>query len=481
MKDSNTVQTQAMRDALRQIHSIVGEAGWVTGEAQAPFLKEWRGRYHGVAAAVVCPSSTDEVSAVLQLCHEANISVVPQSGNTGLCGGAAPDTTGSQLLLSLRRMRNIRELAPDNYTMTVEAGCILTDLQQAAREAGRLFPLSLASEGSCMIGGNLATNAGGTNVLRYGNARDLTLGLEVVLADGRIWNGLTALRKDNSSFDLRDLFVGSEGTLGIITAAVLKLFPLPRQTATALLAMNSVTQAVNLLGRLREASGDTLTSCELMSHISYRMAVDHVPGCADPFDLAHAWYLLVEASTAEPGNHLREHLETALGEALEAELLNDAVLADSLAQTAELWKIRESIPDGQVRAGASIKHDISVPVSRIPDFLREATPLTEALTPGVRICAFGHVGDGNLHYNLSQPPDMEPQAFMAREADCNRIVYKLVLDMGGSIAAEHGVGRLKVEELERHKSPVELNLMRQIKLALDPKGILNPGKVLRKR
>lgn len=479
MKDMNPIKTQAVQDALRQIRELVGEAGWITGEAQAPLLKEWRGRYHGVAAAVICPTSTEEVAAVLRMCHKAGLSVVPQSGNTGLCGGAAPDASGTQILLNLRRMRRIRELDPDNYTMTAEAGCILADLQQAAREASRLFPLSLASEGSCMIGGNLATNAGGTNVLRYGNARDLTLGVEVVLADGRIWNGLSSLRKDNSGFDLRDLFVGSEGTLGIITAAVLKLFPTPRQTATALLAMDSAEQAVMLLGRLREASGDTLTGCELMSCNSFRMAVEHVAGCTDPFDAPHCWYMLVEASTAEAGNHLREHLETALGDAHGTDLLSDAVLAESLQQAAALWKIRESIPEAQVHAGASIKHDISVPVSRIPDFLRVTTPRIEAAVPGVRVCAFGHVGDGNLHYNLSQPLDAEPKAFMAREADCNRIVYERVLGMGGSIAAEHGVGQRRVEELEQYKSPVELALMRQVKQALDPTGILNPGKVIR--
>ncbi|MEX0729579.1 MAG: FAD-binding oxidoreductase [Aquisalimonadaceae bacterium] len=480
MKDTNPSQTQASHDALHQIHKVVGDAGWITGDAQAPFLQEWRGRYHGAAAAVVCPASTEEVAAVLRICNDAGINVVPQSGNTGLCGGAAPDASGTQLLLSLRRLRRIRELDTANFTMTVEAGCILAELQRAAREADRLFPLSLAAEGSCMIGGNLATNAGGTNVLRYGNARDLTLGLEVVLADGRVWNGLSGLRKDNSRYDLRDLFVGSEGTLGIITAAVLKLFPLPRQTATALLAMDTAEQTLQLLGLLREASGDMLTGCELMSRNSFMMAVDHVPGCADPFDEPHPWYLLVEVSTPAKGEDLRENLETALGEALERELLRDAVLADSLDRAAALWKIRESIPEGQVRAGAGIKHDVSVPVARVPDFLREATPRIEAAVPGARVCAFGHVGDGNLHYNLSQPVDMEPKTFMAREADCNRIVYDLVHGMGGSIAAEHGVGQLKVEDLEHYKDPLELELMRRVKQALDPKAILNPGKIIRK-
>jgi len=474
-----TPRTQALRDVLPQIHNVVGDAGWIQGGDQAPFLKEWRGRFHGRAAAVVCPADTEQVAAVVRLCFAAGVAVVTQSGNTGLCGGAAPDESGSQVLLSLKRLRRIRELDADNFTMTVEAGCILADVQQAALDAGRLFPLSLAAEGSCMIGGNLGTNAGGTNVLRYGNARDLTLGLEVVLADGRIWNGLTGLRKDNSRYDLRNLFVGSEGTLGIITAAVLKLFPVPRQTATALLAMDSPEQAVALLGRLREASGDTLSGCELMSRMSYTMATEHIPGCADPLEQPHPWYLLVEVSSAEAGGHLRESLEAALGQALEDGLLRDAVMAGSLEQAAALWRIRESIPAGQTRSGASIKHDVSVPVSRIPDLLRQATPRLEALVPGVRVCPFGHVGDGNLHFNLSQPLNAGAEDFMAREPDCNRIIHELVDGMGGSIAAEHGVGQLKVEQLERYKSPVELELMRRVKNALDPTGILNPGKVVR--
>lgn len=470
---------QARQRALQELRACLEPQAWIDGEEQRPFLREWRGRYHGRAAAVLCPQCTRDVALILQHCHAAGIGVIPQSGNTGLVGGAAPDASGEQLILSLRRMNRIRAVDADNGTLTAEAGCVLADLQAAAEQAGRLFPLSLASEGSCQIGGNLATNAGGTNVLRYGNARELTLGLEVVLADGRIWNGLRALRKDNSGFDLRDLFIGSEGTLGVITAAVLKLYPRPRTTTTTLLAMTTPAQAVQLLCRLQEACGDALTGCELMSRTSLEMALDQVAGCRDPFDRPHPWYLLAEANSPGTGPALRQAMESVLGEALEAATIRDAVFADSLAQRAALWRLRESIPEGQVRHGASIKHDISVPVSHIPEFLEGATPALEALIPGLRVCAFGHVGDGNLHFNLSQPVDAGRDAFMAREEECNQLVFDLVETLGGSIAAEHGVGQLRLDALDRYKSRVELDLMRSIKQALDPRGILNPGKVVK--
>lgn len=471
--------TDAVDTALARVRAIVGEAGWLAGDTRAPLLREWRGLYRSVPVAVVAPASTAEVAQVLALCSEAGIAVVPQSGNTGLCGGAACDTSGTQLLLSLRRMRRVREIDTANETMTAEAGCILTDLQRAAEDVDRLFPLSLAAEGSCMLGGNLATNAGGTNVLRYGNARDLCLGLEVVLADGRIWNGLSGLRKDNSRYDLKDLFIGAEGTLGVITAAVLRLFPRPRQTQTALVALDSPAAAVALLPALRECSGDTLTGCELMSRTSLATAIDHVDGCRDPFETIYPWYLLVELSTPRPGDELRASLENALGDALESGRALDAVVAESVQQGRALWHLRESIPEGQRHDGASIKHDISVAVSRLPAFLEQATARIEAAIPDVRVCPFGHLGDGNIHFNLSQPRDADPGAFLARWEECNRIVHDVVAAMGGSIAAEHGVGQLKVEELERLKDPVELELMRSIKTALDPRGIMNPGKVLR--
>ncbi|MFV8834390.1 FAD-binding oxidoreductase [Aquisalimonas sp.] len=471
--------THSTQEALERIRATVGTAGWIDGDAREPYLREWRGLYKGRAAAVVAPASTREVSAVMALCHQAGIGVVPQSGNTGLCGGAAPDASGTQIILSLRRMRHIRDMDAANDTLTAEAGCILADLQRIAADADRLFPLSLAAEGSCMLGGNLGTNAGGTNVLRYGNARDLCLGLEVVLADGRIWNGLSGLRKDNSRYDLKDLFIGSEGTLGIITAAVLRLYPRPRQVQTALLALPSSEAAVELLPALREAGGDTLTACELMSRTSLAMALTHMPGCRDPFDAAHPWYLLVELSTPQFGDALRDALQACLEREMEQGRVVDGVIAESLDQAHALWRLRESIPEGQTREGASIKHDVSVAVSRVPAFLAQATAQIEAAIPGIRVCPFGHIGDGNIHFNLSQPEGADPDAFPAQWNDCNRIVHDVVAAMGGSIAAEHGVGQLKVAELERLKDPVELDLMRQIKAALDPTGIMNPGKVVR--
>lgn len=463
---------------LDELRSIVGNAGWPEGDARNPFLREWRGLYHGRAAAVVAPGSTEEVAAVMAACSRAGAAVVPQSGNTGLCGGAAPDPSGEQVLLSLHRMRRIRSLDTDNDTMTVEAGCVLADVQGAAAAADRLFPLSLAAEGSCMIGGNLATNAGGINVLRYGNARALCLGLEVVLPDGRIWNGLRGLRKDNSGYDLRDLFIGSDGTLGLITAAVLRLFPRPRQTATALLAIQDPETAVALLETLRRDSGDSLTACELMSHTSLAMAVAHVRGCRDPFAEPHPWYLLVELTTPQDGDGLGATLEAALEHAFEAGQVRDAVIAQSLDERRRLWHLRESIPEGQSREGASIKHDIAVPVSRIPAFLARATERVTAALPGVRPCPFGHLGDGNIHFNLSQPPGADRQAFLDQWQACSRLVHDTVTEFHGSIAAEHGVGQLKREELQRLKDPVELALMRDLKRALDPQGILNPGKVV---
>ncbi|MDN3516906.1 FAD-binding oxidoreductase [Aquisalimonas lutea] len=470
---------RAHADALARLHDVVGDGGWIAGEARSPYLREWRGLYRGEAAAVLAPASTDEVARVMAICHAAGIGVVPQSGNTGLCGGAAPDAAGTQVLLSMRRMRRIRAVDTRDDTLTAEAGCILADVQRAAAGVDRLFPLSLAAEGSCMLGGNLATNAGGINVLRYGNARDLCLGLEVVLADGRVWHGLSGLRKDNSRYDLRDLFIGSEGTLGIITAAVLRLFPRPQQAVTALLALDDPEAATRLLPILRQASGDTVTACEIMSRTSLSMATDNVPGCRDPFAEAHPWYLLVELTTPRAGDDLRTALEAMLATELEAGRLRDAVLAESLEQARALWHLRESIPEGQTRDGASIKHDISVAVARVPEFLQQATARVEALVPGVRVCPFGHLGDGNIHFNLSQPPDMPAEAFRARWDECNRVVHDVVTAMNGSIAAEHGVGQLKVAELERLKDPVELELMRGVKGALDPRGILNPGKVLR--
>ncbi len=474
MRDS---RQQARQRTLTALREELGDQVWVADNDREPFLREWRGRYHGNAAAVLCPGRTDQVALILQRCHQAGIAVVPQGGNTGLVGGAAPDASGEQIILSLCRMNRIRELDTENQTLTAEAGCVLADLQAAAADADCLFPLSLASEGSCQIGGNLASNAGGTNVLHYGNARELTLGLEVVLADGRVWQGLKALRKDNSGYSLKDLFIGSEGTLGIITAAVLRLFPAIRHRATSLLAIASPEHAITLLPLLREHGGDQLTACELMSRNSLLMATEHVAGCRDPFDAPHPWYLLVELSSS--GNTApTDLLTTALADANDRLLLRDAVLAQSLEQASALWRLRESIPEGQVRHGASIKHDISLPVSRLPAFLKQASQALEAQIPGIRLCPFGHVGDGNLHYNLSQPTGMDRAAFMDHEPDCNRLVFDLVHTLGGSIAAEHGVGQLRRQSLLEYKDPVELELMNAVKQALDPQGLLNPGKVI---
>lgn len=464
--------------ALSRIRELVGPRGWIEAHHDlAPLLEESRGRYRGVARAAVLPADTATLAAVVEICQQAGIPLVPQGGNTGHCGGASPDDERA-LILGLSRMNRVRELDPVNYTMTVEAGCVLADIQRAARDANRLFPLSLGAEGSCQIGGNLATNAGGINVLRYGNARDLTLGLEVVLADGRVWDGLNALRKNNTGYDLRDLFVGSEGTLGIISAAVLKLFPLPADTQTAMVAVGSPIQATRLLARARETAADLLTSFELLSRQSLAMTVRHIAGCRDPFPEPHPWYVLMVLSGGHQPGALRGTMEHLLADALDGDLVTDAVLAQTEAQAQDFWRIREHIPEAQKHEGASIKHDVSVPVARVADFLRRADQIVDELIPGIRPCAFGHLGDGNVHYNLSQPPDMDRQAFLDEAGRCNGAVHDLVAELRGSFSAEHGIGKLKLGEMLQYKSAVELELMRKIKAAFDPTGILNPGKVL---
>lgn len=462
---------------LRRLETIVGAHGLVTeAEGMAGYLREWRGRFESAALAVVRPAETDEVAAVVAACAEAGVAVVPQGGNTGLVGGAV--AREDQIVLSLERMTAVRAVDTDNDTITVEAGCILADVQRAADRAGRLFPLSLAAEGSARIGGNLATNAGGVNVLRYGNVRDLTLGLEVVLADGRVWNGLSGLRKDNAGYDLKQWFIGSEGTLGIITAAVLKLFPRPAQRETAFVAIPGPAEAVRLLGDLRRASGDNVVACELLPRLAVELACRHIPGCRDPLDGASPWYLLVALASPAEGEWLAAALERVLAAGHEAGRLTDAAVAASLEQAAAFWRVRESVPEAQSREGASIKHDVSVPVSALPAFVAEATAAIEAAIPGVRVCPFGHVGDGNLHFNLCQPEDAAPDAFLARWDEANRIVHDIVARMGGSFAAEHGIGRLKPDALTRYADPAKLELMHAIKAALDPQGILNPGAVV---
>lgn len=473
------MQPSLSRKLASELQALIGVANvFVEPADMAPFLQEWRGYFKCRAAAVVCPGNTAEVAAVVKHCGQVGIGIVPQGGNTGLVGGAAAQSAQQHIILSLRRMRRVRALDTDNDSITAEAGCVLAQLQQAAADADRLLPLSLAAEGSCQIGGNLATNAGGVNVLRYGSVRALCLGLEVVLADGRIWRALGGLRKDNSGYDLKQLFIGSEGSLGIITAATLKLFPQPRQCTTAFIALGDAESAIVLLTELRRETGDNLIACELIPRLAVELTGRHIEHCRDPFEQPYPWYLLVEAATPASGNWLRTALESTLAQALENNQAQDAVIAESLQHAQDLWRIREHIPAAQVREGKSIKHDISVTVARIPELLARTTAAVEAAVPGVRPCAFGHVGDGNLHFNLSAPEFMDGDEFMAQAAKLNRIVYDIVAAMGGSFSAEHGVGRLKVDELTRYKSAEAIWLMRQVKQALDVNGVMNPGAVV---
>ncbi len=467
-------------DALKQrlVEALGNKAVVSETEAMAPFLAEQRGRYQGVAPFVVRPASTAEVATAVRLCAEAGVPVVPQGGNTGLVAGGIPFAEDGAVLLSLGRLNRIREVNATDYSITVEAGCILQQVQEAAERADRLFPLSLGAEGSCQIGGNLSTNAGGVHVLRYGNARDLVLGLEVVLPDGRIWDGLRALRKDNTGYALKHLFVGAEGTLGIITAACLKLFPRPAETAVAFVAVRDPAAAVELLGRSRAATGDRVNAFELIPRIGLDFALKHVAGIEDPLQEPSAWYVLVELASGRADGTLRENLEDFLATAVEDGLVSDAALAANERQAQAFWAIREGMVEAQKFEGGSIKHDVSVAVSKVPDFIARATALVEEMVPGIRPVSFGHVGDGNVHFNLSQPVDADREAFLARWEEVNEAVHELVVEMGGSISAEHGIGRLKLAENARFKSAVELDLMRAVKQALDPRGLLNPGKVI---
>ena len=465
--------------ALEALEAVVGRKGVIADPAgMAPYLGEERGLYHGAARLVIRPAATEEVAAVVRICAAGDIPIVPQGGNTGLVGAAVPPEDGRAVVLSLGRMNRIRAIDPIDHTITVDAGCILADVQRAAADADRLFPLSLGAEGSCQIGGNLATNAGGIAVLRYGTMRDLTLGIEVVLPDGEVWDGLRTLRKDNTGYDLKQLFIGSEGTLGVITAATLKLFPRPREVATAFLAVTRVEDVMALFARARQASGDQLTAFELIPRLGLEMAMRHVPGVADPLAAPYRWYALLEVSSSQTDSGLRQSLEALLGEAVGADLVQDGVIAASMAQARELWRIREGMVEGQKHEGGSIKHDVSVPVSKVAQFILKATEAVEAKLPGIRPLAFGHVGDGNIHFNLSQPRGADTRVFLARWAEFNRLVHDIVHSFGGSISAEHGIGRLKRGELQRYKSPLELALMRKLKRALDPENLMNPGKIL---
>ncbi len=463
---------------LARLAAVVGAPHVLTGDADtAPFLTDWRGRFRGRALAVVRPASTPEVAAVVRACADAAAPIVPQGGNTGLCGGATPDATGAAVVVALTRLRAVRALDPDNATITVEAGATLAAVQDAAAAAGFRFPLSLASEGSCTVGGNLSTNAGGTAVLRYGNMRDLVLGLEVVLADGSVLPALRGLRKDNTGYDLKQLFVGAEGTLGLITAATLKLFPAPAVEATAFAAVESPQQAVALLGRMQRALSDRLTGFEAIGADALALCRAHFPALPDPLP-GHRWYVLVQACDSAPDANLAEVVEAALGAALDDGAAADALVALSGAQADALWALRENISDAQKAEGPNIKHDIALPVSAIPEFLDTARVALDAALPGVRYIVFGHLGDGNLHYNLSPPAGIAHGDFLAHGDTANRIVHDLVAARGGSFSAEHGIGQLKRAELARYKSPVEIDLMRRIKAALDPSGVFNPGKVL---
>jgi FAD/FMN-containing dehydrogenase len=465
---------------LERLRAIVGPQGLLTGPKDTePYVQDWRGIYKGETAAVVRPANTGEVAAVMKLCAETGTPVVPQGGNTGMCMASVPRAGQHEIVLSLARMNRILEVDPLNNTLTAEAGVVLETIQNAADDVGRLFPLSLGGQGSCMIGGNLSTNAGGVNVLRYGNTRDLVLGLEVVLPDGRIWNGLRGLRKDNTGYDLKHLFVGAEGTLGVITAAVLKLFPRPSATATAWSAVKSPDAALEMLALLRRHCGDRINAFELMSRNCLELVLRHIPGTRDPLPAAHGWYVLTELADSRPPEALREELEGALGAAMEAGLVVDATIAESGAQAQALWHIRESIPEAaRGEPGMLYRHDISVAVSAIPEFIREAGPALDAKFPGAEVICFGHLGDGNLHYNAFVPgrARSDPAARLAN--DVTTLIYDIVERYGGSFSAEHGIGLAKVEELRRYKSAVEIDLMRIVKHALDPQGIMNPGKVL---
>ena len=466
--------------ALQKIRDVVGEKGWIDDPAaMAPYLEEWRGRWHGVAPAIVSPGSTRQVAEVVGICAAAGIAMVPQAGNTSLCGGSVPDETGRELVISVDRLTAVRNVDPINDTMTVEAGLLLADAQIAASEVDRLFPLSLASEGSCRIGGNLSTNAGGVHVLRYGNMRDLVLGLEVVLPDGRIWEGLRRLRKDNTGYDLKQLFIGAEGTLGLITAAVLRLFPRPRERWVAMVAVPDVDAALALLGRARQLAAEQVTSFELIPRRALEFVLTHIPGTANPFAKFYDNYVLIELNSSMPGDRTLSSIgEALLARATESSMVYDAVVAGSDRQIDALWKLRESISEAQKGAGASVKHDVAVPIAAVGEFLQEATRRVEAEWPGVRVCAFGHLGDGNIHFNLSVPEGEPDAPFLDHWEAFSRVVHDVVVSLDGSIAAEHGVGRLKREELAHYKSDVEMDLMRRIKAVMDPSGLMNPGRIL---
>ncbi|WP_119304384.1 FAD-binding oxidoreductase [Dongia deserti] len=468
-----------MDSLIAGLQAIVGARHClIEPDTQAPFVADWRGIYHGRARAVVLPGTVAEVQAIVRLARQHHAPIVPQGGNTGLSGGATPDDSGRAILLSLKRLTKVRTIDPLNNSMIAEAGCILANLQQAANEADRLFPLSLSAEGTCQIGGNLATNAGGINVLRYGNARDLCLGLEIVLPDGTLLSNLHGLRKDNTGYDLKQIFIGSEGTLGIITAAALKLFPKPVARATSVVALSDLDVAPALLARCRAGLADQLVSFELLPRFGIELGQRFMPGLAWPLERLADWSILIEANTSSAAFDIRAAMEQCLADALDAGEIIDAAVASSEAQSLVLWQLREGIVEGQNRTGASIKHDVSVPVAQVPAFVKAGFEAVLAAWPEARLLAFGHLGDGNIHFNLTQPEGESKAQFLARTEGMNRIVHDLVARFAGSISAEHGIGQLRRAELQHRKPAAELDLMRRIKRMLDPDDLMNPGKLV---
>lgn len=468
-----------MSTFLQQCRDLIGDNYVLTDKvAQASYMQEWRQRKVGNACAVLLPANTKEVAGLIKICHEHRVPVTPQGGNTGLVFGGIPDSTGNTALVSLKRLNHIRQLDVENNTITVEAGCLLSTIQTKAGEHHRLFPLSLASEGSCTIGGNLATNAGGTAVLRYGNTRELCLGLEVVTADGEVWDGLRGLRKDNTGYDLRDLFIGAEGTLGIITAAVMKLVAKPSCQVTAFVGLNTIDKAVKLLQLMQHLHADSLTAFELMNRFSLDLVHQYIPQVSPILKDHFPYVVLIELSSSDTFDKTNHKFEASIAQALEQDIIEDAVIAQSLSQMANCWKIRESISEAQAKHGKNIKHDVSLPISQIARFVSECDGALHRHFPGCKLVTFGHVGDGNLHYNVSAPSNMHPEVFLEKQTEVNRIVHDLVHQFSGSISAEHGIGELKKSELQLYKSPVELALMRKIKAALDPHNLMNPGKIL---
>ncbi len=473
-----------MQDPMKQkeftsrlIH-VVGEEGVILNPAEQEFyVNDWLGKSHGRTVAVVRPRNTAEVSAIMRLCHQSQTPVVPQGGNTGMSGGATPDMSGAQVILSLNRMKRIHDVDPVNNTLTADAGVVLADIQQAARAVGRYFPLSLGAEGSCTIGGNLATNAGGTGVLRYGNTRDLTLGLEVVLPDGRVWNGLRALRKDNTGYDLKDLFIGSEGSLGIITGVVLKLFAAPAGRVSAWVGAQELSCVVTLLNRLQSACGPRLSAFEMMSESSLGLVTKHLDAHASPLDQNYPYYALIELADTNMSG-LQDMLQEALSSALDDRLIDDCVVAMNEAQSVSMWRLREGISMAQVKAGKAVKHDIALPISSLATFVKEADQLVQNGFPEFPIINFGHIGDGNLHYNVLVPLNISAALYKETTTALNKKIHDLVTQFNGSISAEHGVGTLRRDELKRYKSSVEMDLMVAIKRAIDPNQIMNPGKLL---